>query len=1018
MEHARAWKTEELLQQHRWARSLARHLVADEATADDITQEAMIIALDKAPTEGRNSGLVRSWLGTVVRNVARQKGRSEVRRAHRERESATQESLPSALEMTAFAEGQELLLKALLTLDEESRHMVLLRYQEGLSAAEIARRLGKNPGSVRSKISRALGRLRAELDEVHGGDRHAWHAAVAPLVVGAPRRAVAASSAISLVGAAVGLVVVAAAASVALLTPDLITTSAKDAPSVLLAPLERAYSSIDSDEEQPLAPVTPDEPLDRTAAAETVDSPPPAAARPSESKIGRVRLRVLDQEAQPIAGVQISYGSREPTLSAADGRVEVEVFFARPSGQASLSLVHSGHAADVVSVLGTPGETVDAGDHVLRPGGDIHGRVLDSQGNPLPGMLVSTRGLGRQVSSGGGLTAVQLTPLGQTSATTDPNGQFELHGVLAGEVDVSVESKNRLWTGSASSVKVAPGTTVRDLVITAIEAPLNTRIEGVVFDHLGKPAPYASIRMKWRRFFTKHSRLMSADAEGRFAAVVSPNASVDMWICAIGDPQPLAVRSKVDAGSTDLSIRLAKPRTLTVLISEDNGTPIPNAKVSTVLEDSNKTLSTTDADGRAEMSRPIGDFTLIARAEGFADLSKSFRELPTDRSDAEVLPIQLVKVPQLQGVVRNAEGAPVEAATLSVRPVAKYRTTIEGLPSLVDSSVAASTRSNQQGIFALTLRDPGDFILRAESEGYAPAEFGPFRYDPKRGLAGVSMALLQGGTVEGRVIDGDQVRQSHVVMLARGDGVVRTVRTDLDGLYRFAHVPSGPCMLRVVPEMLPTGVGASSSTLGTPFKHIEGDVLVQEQAVARFDLLTGNGLPPVTLQGKLNFMGFDPARFRVTLVPEEDSQDSANENQPQRVRSDGAFELRSHRPGGYTLQFIDTGAEDKADALYLVAPIDLAVGANRWSLECVFGPVTVGVGASPAAEKLLWRGPAGAFATRSLPAVGKTCAFPSGTIMRVATLDMLKLGSLMELDQLEPLESIHTAAGAQVTVGQ
>ena len=62
--------------------------MVDEATADDITQEAMIIALDKAPTEGRNSGLVRSWLGTVVRNVARQKGRSEVRRAHRERESA------------------------------------------------------------------------------------------------------------------------------------------------------------------------------------------------------------------------------------------------------------------------------------------------------------------------------------------------------------------------------------------------------------------------------------------------------------------------------------------------------------------------------------------------------------------------------------------------------------------------------------------------------------------------------------------------------------------------------------------------------------------------------------------------------------------------------------------------------------------------------------------------------------------------------------------------------------------
>jgi RNA polymerase sigma factor (sigma-70 family) len=1032
MEHIRTWKSEELLQHHRWARSLARRLVADDATADDVAQESMIIALERAPREPHGGGGLRSWLGAVVRNVARQRGRSEGRRAHREREAASPEPLPSALEMTAFAEGQKLLLSALLTLDEESRHMVLLRYQEGLPAAEIARRLGKNSGTVRSKIKRALEGLRVELDQTHGGDRRAWHAAVAPLTLGLPVRgaAVAAAGGTGVAAGrryafwkyAAGLGAAAAVVMglVSVLSPGTFFDDRKEPPGVLLASAEDALSEVDlnlAPGEESTVAAAPSAAPERQAVHMVEDIEPEPAAEPSEAKTGRIRLRLVDEEARPIAGVEVSARGGKPARSAADGRVEIEVFLGLESAEASLQLVHRGHAADVVAVRGTRGKTIDAGDHVLIPGGDVTGRVVNAEGNPMAGMVVSTSGRERRVSAGGGMSSYTSTPLGRTEATTGSDGAFELHGVLAGEVDVLVESENEIWTGSAESVDVRAGAVVRDLVIVAEEVPLGTRIEGVVLDHTGQPAPYARIRMKWSKFFSNGSQTTTADAVGRFAEIVPSGVSADMWFRGRGDSLPRAFQEGVDAGTIGMVVRLAEPRTLTVLVTEDRGQSLANAEVWVTAGNSSSDAGTTDAEGRVDLSRPLAEFTLLVRAEGYAESLEDYRELAPERSEAMALPVQLVSIPRLEGVVRTTGGKAVEGAALSVRSLAKQKTKIAGLPSLVENYVEASGSADSDGRFALTVREDGEFMLRAEAKGYAPTELGPFRYEPADGLAEVKLTMSKGGSIEGRVIDGDLVRQQHVVMLSRGDGLVTTVHTSLDGDYRFEHVTPGPCFLRVVPEMIPSGQGDSMSTWGKAYTRIEGDVLVTEGAVSRFDLVIGKGLPPVTLKGRLDLTGFDPARFRASLMPAMSGLGGVD-SQPMRVGSDGAFRLRGGKPGRYNLVLVDGDAESETEALRIAASIDLAVGTNDWTLSAGFGRIVTGPGAAPSVESLLWRGPSGEYAIRPLPAVGEACEFPAGTVYRVPLVALMQAGEFLDLDRVDALGSVELAAGGQAVLGQ
>jgi RNA polymerase sigma-70 factor (ECF subfamily) len=162
-----------LLEQVSWIRRLARELVADRELAEDLAQEACVVALERGP---REAGKLRQWLAEVLRNALRQHARAAGRRRARESLAARPEALEPTDRLVERALVQRELVDAVLALEEPYRSTVLLRFFEELPPREIARRTATPLATVNSRLARALAQLRERLD---GGQR-AWAALLLP----------------------------------------------------------------------------------------------------------------------------------------------------------------------------------------------------------------------------------------------------------------------------------------------------------------------------------------------------------------------------------------------------------------------------------------------------------------------------------------------------------------------------------------------------------------------------------------------------------------------------------------------------------------------------------------------------------------------------------------------------------------------------------------------------------------------------------------------------------------------
>jgi RNA polymerase sigma-70 factor (ECF subfamily) len=133
---------------------------ADEA--DDLTADVFLRAVRSADRFDPIRGTARSWLFRIAQNVLRDHGRRERRRrlvpltGFRDLHA----DAPSPEEQVLRREEVGCLLEALADLPAADRELVSLRYGSGLSTAEVAEVLGVREPAVRTRLWRALGRLR------------------------------------------------------------------------------------------------------------------------------------------------------------------------------------------------------------------------------------------------------------------------------------------------------------------------------------------------------------------------------------------------------------------------------------------------------------------------------------------------------------------------------------------------------------------------------------------------------------------------------------------------------------------------------------------------------------------------------------------------------------------------------------------------------------------------------------------------------------------------------------------
>jgi RNA polymerase sigma factor (sigma-70 family) len=160
---------EQLVREHQGiAFRTAYLIVGSAADAEEVVQDAFVKA-HRALGRFREDAPFRPWLLAIVANEARNKRRSAGRRARFELRLAEERpsggAAPSPEAALLAQERRAQLLGAIDTLREEHRQVVACRYLLGLSEAETAAALGCRPGTVKSRLSRALARLEAELRE-------------------------------------------------------------------------------------------------------------------------------------------------------------------------------------------------------------------------------------------------------------------------------------------------------------------------------------------------------------------------------------------------------------------------------------------------------------------------------------------------------------------------------------------------------------------------------------------------------------------------------------------------------------------------------------------------------------------------------------------------------------------------------------------------------------------------------------------------------------------------------------
>lgn len=151
---------ETLVRRH-WdgAHRAAYLIVHDAAAAEDIAQEAMLAAVRALDGFDRRRPF-RPWLHRIVVNRSLDWLRSRARRSEVSADGvAAPEHAPARDESLS-----DELMAALAELDPADRALVVLRHLLGYRASELARIFDMPAATVRTRLARALARMRASLE--------------------------------------------------------------------------------------------------------------------------------------------------------------------------------------------------------------------------------------------------------------------------------------------------------------------------------------------------------------------------------------------------------------------------------------------------------------------------------------------------------------------------------------------------------------------------------------------------------------------------------------------------------------------------------------------------------------------------------------------------------------------------------------------------------------------------------------------------------------------------------------
>jgi len=540
---------EALLAHQAWMRRLAAGLVRDAGEADDVVQEAWVAALEaRGPI-----GDLGAWLATVVRNSARSLRRGAARREAREAGSARPEGLPASDEVVARLQEERVLLAELEALEEPYRTTLLLRFHEELAPRAIARRMQVPVETVKTRLKRGLARLRARLEEHHGG-RESFLAALVPLL--RPGEGALLPTGILLMKKPLEVLTVVLVLGGGVLGWRHWPRAERGAqPSeALLAPPEAPLAA---------PAVATALPRDTRREAEVERAPAPRAVETAESSASTLRLlpgRVFEPEGRPRAGLSI--GQRAAPERAVTSDAEGRFALPAESGGGPLVVLDAGWTT---IFYGTE-EASEAAERVLvaAPAVDLEGVVLDELGAPVQGVEL-------RLEPPAGFRARFPAVLDYSArrywvAISDERGRFFLAD--SARIDGSTLTSERAGFADGSFPLAFDGLPLR-LVLTRLAGAADD-LRGRVVDEQGAPVEGASVACG--------EAATQSDARGEFT-LTRAELGDERTLTAVKRGQRPA-RVELAADEEYVLVRLAGAAlTLSGRVRFDDGEAVPRARV-------------------------------------------------------------------------------------------------------------------------------------------------------------------------------------------------------------------------------------------------------------------------------------------------------------------------------------------------------------------------------------------------------------------------------------------------------
>jgi protocatechuate 3,4-dioxygenase beta subunit len=403
----------------------------------------------------------------------------------------------------------------------------------------------------------------------------------------------------------------------------------------------------------------------------------------------------------------------------------------------------------------------DTLDVALDPAAVVRGRVSRADGGGVPGVTV---------------TAAQEMSSLSTSATTGPDGTFELGDLAPGLYQLTA-SHEELGIQQSRAVE-APAADVQIVL-----GPTGTLRGRVADAATGRPVPRFKVRLPPDSETGRMGREVPAeDAGGAFSIADAPLGDIAVVVSAEGfAAKRVDATVTSDADPPELEVALEPEALISGRVTSEAKAAVPEARVVVEAKDAAQgAAATTDDDGAYELRGVApGQVTLGVHAEGYLSEKRTLDTHESTRAD-----VTLRRGLALRGEVVY-EGAAVTQAFVSAR-------------SSAQGARSQSAQTDERGRFNLEGLVPGRYTVNAYAQGKGKAKLedvdaeqaGPLRLVLERGATAVLTGRVLGLPAEEGLVA--------AVMAMGEEGTQAYTMVDGTHSFRMEDAPAGRVQVRAV----------------------------------------------------------------------------------------------------------------------------------------------------------------------------------------------------------------------------